>query len=56
MQSRHWVEEFIAAFNRKDIPGALGLFRRRYLSGRDVRHVQRSRRVEEDARTDVSRS
>jgi limonene-1,2-epoxide hydrolase len=26
MQSRHRVEEFIAAFNRKDIPGALACF------------------------------
>jgi ketosteroid isomerase-like protein len=26
MQSRHRVEEFIAAFNRKDIPGALAYF------------------------------
>jgi limonene-1,2-epoxide hydrolase len=26
MQSRHRVEEFIAAYNRKDIPGALACF------------------------------
>jgi steroid delta-isomerase-like uncharacterized protein len=26
MQSRHRVEEFIAAFNRKDVPGALACF------------------------------
>ena len=26
MQSRHRAEEFIAAYNRKDVPGALACF------------------------------
>jgi len=57
MQSRRRVEEFIAAFNRKDIPGALACFTDDAIY-QDVTYgtQQRSRRVEEDVRTDVSRS
>jgi len=56
MQSRHRVEEFIAAYNHKDTPGALACFTQDAIYQDVTYGTTAVKTSEENARTDVSRS